>query len=89
MIDRDTSTPEAFLSAPNDMPAGYPIDAITCALSRAEAVLTLLQGQFNGMGDYRYCDAVIANALWSVSGEIGLIRTMVDHGHQTAGGGHD
>lgn len=89
MTDRDTSTPEGFLTVPADMPAGYPIDAITYALSRAEAVLTMVTGQFDGSGTGRYCDSVIAGALCAVSGELSLIRTMVYHGFQTEGGLHD
>lgn len=86
MTHRNVGAPEDFLTVPVDMPAGYPIDAITCALSRAEAVLIMVGGQFSGGGGDRYSDEVIANALWAARGELALIRTMVDHGFETEGG---
>ena len=80
---RDTfSTPEDILIPSPDTPPGYPVDAILCALSRAEATLTLLTGQFNEDCD-RYSDEVLSSVVWSVRGDLGLIRTMVEHGNRT------
>lgn len=83
MSYRDLGTAEAFLTVPSDMPPGYPVDAIHCALSRADAVLRMVSGQFDGSGGDRYCDDIICNALWAVSGEIQLLKTLIDHGYAT------
>ena len=80
---RYLGTPEAVLAIPADVPAGYPIDAIECALSRADAVLVLLSGQFDGTGAERLADHVICNALWAVRGELGLLGKLVGHGYMT------
>ena len=76
-------TPEAVLAVPADMPAGYPIDAIECALSRADAVLVLLSGQFDGTGAERLADHIVCNALWSVRGELDNLGKLLSYGYAT------
>ena len=85
MTTRYLGTPEDVLAVPADVPAGYPINAMECALSRADAVLVLLSGQFDGTGDGRLADHVICNALWAVSGELAILRKLLDHGRRTEG----
>ena len=80
---RDLGTPENVLSVADDLPSGYPIDAIDCALSRAEALMALLSGQFDGTGAGRLVDSIICNALWAVSGDLALLRKLLDHGYAT------
>ena len=77
------TTPEQALAISADVPAGYPIDAIDCALSRADAVLDLLACQFDGADSPRLADNIISNALWAVSGELALLRKLFEHGHKT------
>jgi hypothetical protein len=84
MSTRNLHTPEDVLSIASDMPADYPIDPIECAIARANAVLILLSGQFDGTGGERLADHLIANVLWSVQGDLALIKTMVMHGHDTS-----
>ncbi|SDU04760.1 hypothetical protein SAMN05216296_1472 [Pseudomonas pohangensis] len=76
------TTPEDVLTVPENMPAGYPVDAISCAIARADAMLLLIEGQFDA-DDGRLADHVIANALWAVRGELAVIGKLVDHGHNT------
>lgn len=83
MTFRTLSTPEDVLSMPGDVPPGYPVDAIDCALSRADAVLALLSGQFDGTCDSRLADHIVNNVLWAVRGELGLLRKLFEHGHKT------
>lgn len=80
---RYLGTPESVLSVAGDLPPGYPIDAIDCALSRAEALLVLLSGQFDGTGTERLVDSIICNALWVVSGDLAMLRKLLDHGYAT------
>lgn len=80
----DCYLPEAMLVVAPGAPGGVPIDAITAAIARADAVLYLLSGQFSGDPGERYCDAIIANALWDVQGTLGLIKTLVLHADATA-----
>lgn len=75
---------EVLVVAPRAEP-GVPIDAITAACSRSEAVLELLMGQFNGAGHAeKLSENVIANILWDVQGNIALIRTLAYWGHDTS-----
>ncbi|SFP27469.1 hypothetical protein SAMN05216229_101258 [Geopseudomonas sagittaria] len=83
MTCRTYSTPEDVLRVPGDVPPGYPIDAIDCALSRADAVVVLLSGQFDGTGAERLADHIVSNALWAVRGELAMLRQLFEHGHQT------
>lgn len=84
MSTRNLHTPEDVLSIASDMPAGYPIDPIECAIARANAVLILLSGQFDGTGGERFADHLIANVLWSVQGELALVHKLVQHGYETS-----
>nr|AAT96075.1 hypothetical protein [Pseudomonas viridiflava] len=76
------STPEDIFSL-TDVEAGVPIDAITCAISRADAVLLLLEDQFD---DERpsLSNHVIASALWDVRGTLGLIHKLAMHADRTS-----
>jgi hypothetical protein len=76
----DICTPEQMLVPSPDAPAGYPVDAILCAVDRANAVLTLLSGQFFSDDNDRYCDEIIGGVIWSARGELGLIKTLIGHG---------
>lgn len=78
-------TPEDLLDVAGNMPAGYPIDAIECAMTRAESVLLLLFGQFDGTGGGRLADHIICDALWTVTGELALLRKLFNHGYRTEG----
>ena len=79
-------TPETLFTIPGNVEPGYPLDAIECALSRADATLLLLSGQFDGAGAERLADDAIGNVLWAVRGEIGLLKKMVAHGYKTERG---
>lgn len=87
--------PEDLLTVGTTAHAGVPIDAITAACSRAEAVLHLVMAQFNSGPDVeRLSDSVIANVLWDVQGTLGLIRSLALHGDTTTyqlvcGGGNE
>lgn len=80
---RYLGTPEAVLTVAGDLPPGYPIDAMECALSRADALLVLLSGQFDGTGAERLADHIICNALWSVRGELDNLGKLLGHGYAT------
>lgn len=83
MTTRHFTTPEDLLSIASDVPAGYPIDALTCAIGRADSILCLVSGQFDGTGGDRYADPILANILWAVRGELALISKLVAHGDAT------
>jgi hypothetical protein len=82
--------PEDLLCVSNDAEAGVPIDALTCALERANSVLLLLEDQFD-CDSPRLANHVIAAALWDVRGTLGLNRTLAVHAdnstRQAMGGG--
>lgn len=73
------SLPEDLLSVNQEAPAGIPIDAITCALERANAVLLLLEDQFEAEQGQRLANRIILGALWDVRGTLELIRTLALH----------
>ena len=73
------SQPEDLLGITANAPAGVPIDAITCAIERAQAVLCLLEDQFEADQSQRLANRVILGALWDVRGTLEQIRTLVVH----------
>ena len=73
------SQPEDLLCINANAPAGVPIDAITCAVERAQAVLCLLEDQFEAEQNQRLANRVIIGALWDVRGTLEQIRTLVVH----------
>lgn len=76
--------PEDLLSVCATNAVGVPIDAITAACSRVDAVLHLLMAQFNSGPDVeRLSDSVIANVIWDVQGTVGLIRSLALHGDKS------
>lgn len=76
---RSLALPEDLLCVSNDVEAGIPIDAITCAIDRADSVLTLLEDHFEG-DQPRLSNHVIASVIWDVRGTLGLIKTLTLHG---------
>lgn len=74
--------PEDLLCVNRRAEAGIPIDAISCAIDRANAVLALLEDQFDNDGP-RLNNQTIAAALWDVRGTLGLIRTLAIYGDDT------
>ncbi|MCU1739870.1 MULTISPECIES: hypothetical protein [unclassified Pseudomonas] len=75
--------PEDLLCVSKNAEAGVPIDAITCAIDRADSVLTLLEDHFENESS-RLANHVIAAVLWDVRGTLGLIKTLAMHGDSTS-----
>ena len=75
--------PEDLLCVNPTAEAGVPIDAITCAIARADSVLTLLEEHFESNSS-RLANHVIAAVLWDVRGTLGLIKTLTLHGDSTS-----
>lgn len=75
--------PEDLLCVSMNAEAGVPIDAITCAIERADSVLTLLEDHFENESS-RLANHVIAAVLWDVRGTLGLIKTLALHGDTTS-----
>ncbi|MDY7563599.1 hypothetical protein QN400_12525 [Pseudomonas sp. RTC3] len=76
------STPEDIFTLV-DVEAGVPIDAITCAISRADAVLLLLEELFED-DKPSLSSHVIASVLWDVRGTLGLIQKLAVHADRTS-----
>lgn len=77
------SLPEDLLCVNPTAEAGVPIDAITCAIDRADSVLALLEDQFEAESP-RLANHVIAAVLWDVRGTLGLIKTLAIYGDNTS-----
>lgn len=77
------SLPEDLLGVSNNAEAGIPIDAITCAIDRADSVLTLLEDHFDS-DKPRLANHVLASVIWDVRGTLGLIKTLTLHGDATS-----
>ena len=75
--------PEDLLCVSKETEAGIPIDAITCAIDRADSVLTLLEDHF-GSDKPRLANHVLASVIWDVRGTLGLIKTLTLHGDATS-----
>lgn len=83
MSQIDYSTPEGLMHVRQDAESGVPIDAITAACLRADAVLHLLITQFEGNTGGRLADYVITNALWDVQGAICQIKALSHYGYSS------
>lgn len=71
--------PETLLIIPAGR-TGHPIDAITAACTRAEAVLDMLMLHFRLPAEAeRLSETQVSNVLWDVQGTLGLIRTLALH----------
>lgn len=71
-------TPETLFSISPNIEPGLPIDAINCAIGRAQAVLVFVMSQFDGTTDAKFSNEVIGNALWAVAGDLKMIHKMTD-----------
>ena len=78
------SLPEDLLCVSKDAEAGVPIDAITCAIDRADSVLTLLEDHFESDRHHVWPITSSAAVLWDVRGTLGLIKTLTLHGDATS-----
>ncbi len=77
--------PEDLLDVSKDAGAGIPIDAITCAINRADSVLTLLEDHFESESERpRLANHILAAVIWDVRGTLGLIKTLTLHGDATS-----
>lgn len=65
--------PEDLLCVSPDAEAGLPIDAITCALDRADSVLMLLEDHLDGDKPL-LSNHVLSSVIWDVRGTLGLIK---------------
>ncbi|RPZ02163.1 hypothetical protein [Pseudomonas aeruginosa] len=79
---------ESAVIDPTALP-GYHVDAITCALSRADSMLLMLSCQFDSEDSCELHHSVIGNVLWAVQGEIEMARKLVQHGMTTIGRGSE
>lgn len=77
------SLPEDLLCVNPKAEAGIPIDAITCAIDRADSVLILLEDHFDS-DKPRLANHVLSSVIWDVRGTLGLIKTLTLHGDATS-----
>lgn len=70
-------TPEDLFSIRPDAEPGLPVDALHCALARAQATLHMVMTQFDGTQEPTFSSEVICNALWGVEGNLQMIEQMV------------
>ncbi|MBJ2243534.1 hypothetical protein [Pseudomonas sp. MF6768] len=73
------SLPEDLLCVSPEAEAGLPIDAITCALDRADSVLMLLEDHLDGDKPL-LSNRVLSSVIWDVRGTLGLIKTLTMYG---------
>jgi hypothetical protein len=84
MNSRDISVAEDVLVVSPDIAPGYLADAILAEIMRAESVLLLISGQFNGEDDGKWSDQVMSSAVWSVQGHLGILKTLINRGYMTS-----
>ncbi|PCR98014.1 hypothetical protein CP336_05400 [Pseudomonas fluorescens] len=75
--------PEDLLCVSTNTEAGVPIDAITCAIDRADSVLALLEDHFDD-DKPRLAGHILSAVIWDVRGTLGLIKTLAVHGDTTS-----
>lgn len=74
--------PEDILIVCPTTEPGLPVDEINCAVSRADAAITMVMMALNN-GEQRIADFVLVDVLWSAQSQLALIRKMNDHAHAT------
>lgn len=77
-----TGQPEDILYVPTGAEAGLPIDEITCALARADAVISMVMSSLSNDGA-RMEDSILTDALWSAQSQLALIKKLAYHAHAT------
>lgn len=75
--------PEDLLCVSMNTEAGVPIDAITCAIDRADSVLALLEDHFDD-DKPRLAGHILSAVIWDVRGTLRLIKTLAMHGDTTS-----
>ena len=68
-------TPENYLNIPKSKEID--IDALTCALHRANAVSKMLGANFDGSGE-TFNKSILANACWALDGLIEQAQIIVE-----------
>lgn len=81
------NTPEEAAEIDPEALPGYHVDAINCALLRADSMLLMLSCQFTDEESCELHHSDISNVLWAVQGEIEMVRKLVEHGYETVGRG--
>lgn len=72
-------TPEDIFVLPKELPQKLPIDAINCALSRANAILMLLVGSGANLEDgFDLRHDYIMDAICCLQGQIAQARTILN-----------
>jgi hypothetical protein len=73
-VQKFEGTPERYLSVPKG--GGGDIDAISCAILRAQALVALLHCQFDEEDGTRLSNEMITNALWGIEGHLDQLQAM-------------
>jgi len=78
-------TPEACVSISDNLPAGYPLDAMYCALGRLNAILAVLSCQFDGSGGNGepLSEIHMTNLIWAAEGQAATLKSLIEHGATT------
>lgn len=72
-----SGTPEHYLQSPQPRDYGdIDIDALSCALMRAQSICILLGANFNGSGD-RHSDDILCGATWALEGVISQAQMIL------------
>jgi hypothetical protein len=72
-------TPEEYIKIPDG--EKFPIDAINCAKTRAQAILTML---INDIGNENLLSpTTVSNGLWAIEGYLDQIEILIDHSYKT------
>lgn len=70
-------TPEHYMQSPRPRDYGdIDIDALSCALMRAQSICILLGANFNGSGD-RHSDDILCGATWALEGAISQAQMIL------------
>lgn len=77
-------TPEDVLVVDPTSRHGYHVDAIECAMVRADSLLTMLSTQFEDQDSQTLHRVVISNVLWAIQGEIEMAKKLFVHGYESA-----
>lgn len=75
-------TPEDVLVVDPELRRGYQVDAIECAMTRADSLLTMLSTQFEDRHSFTLSCAVVSNVLWAIQGEIEMAKKLFAHGSE-------
>ena len=78
-IANDKNSPEYYFNIPKDEEVST--EVLSCIIARADAITNPIGNNFNGKSD-TYCNEILSNAVWALSGLLEQAEIIIDGKHK-------